>query len=156
MPDDKTIDFVVAFLAIGLLALGLGSWLLGWLVRTWDRFVNRSQNVTSSDQGQTDRTDQTNGRTNERSPHDQLWQEFLLDRTRTRLIAVMVDSELTVSEIRNLLKGESAAIGIEIEAARQRLGLAPSAPYRTPVAGRPTSARFEQTDADYPYHPIEG
>lgn len=28
-------------------------------------------------------------------------------------------------------------------------------PHVTPVAGRPTSARFE-TDADYPYQPIEG
>jgi hypothetical protein len=42
MPDDKTIDFVVAFLAIGLLALGVGSWLLGWLVRTWDRVMSRT------------------------------------------------------------------------------------------------------------------
>lgn len=29
MPDDKTIDFVVGFVAVGLLTLGLGSWLLG-------------------------------------------------------------------------------------------------------------------------------
>jgi hypothetical protein len=41
MPDDKTIDFVVAFLAIGLLTLSVGSWLLGWLVRTWDRVMSR-------------------------------------------------------------------------------------------------------------------
>lgn len=41
MPDDKTIDFVVAFISIGLLALGLGSWLLGWVVRAWDRIMSR-------------------------------------------------------------------------------------------------------------------
>lgn len=42
MPADKTIDFVIMFLVIGLLVLGLGSWLVGWLVRTWDRLMSRS------------------------------------------------------------------------------------------------------------------
>lgn len=41
MPTDKTIDFVVMFLVLGLLFLGLGSWLLGWVVRTWDRVMSR-------------------------------------------------------------------------------------------------------------------
>jgi hypothetical protein len=41
MPDDKTIDFVVAFVAIGMLTLGLGSVALGWAVRTWDRLMSR-------------------------------------------------------------------------------------------------------------------
>lgn len=37
MPDDKTIDFVIAFISLGLLALGVGSWLLGWVVQAFDR-----------------------------------------------------------------------------------------------------------------------
>lgn len=41
MPADKTIDFVVMFLTIGLLVLGLGSVALGWLVRQYDRFMAR-------------------------------------------------------------------------------------------------------------------
>lgn len=55
MPTDKTIDFVVMFLVLGLLTLGLGSIALGWLVRQWDRLrahmssagvVGGSQNST--------------------------------------------------------------------------------------------------------------
>lgn len=84
-----------------------------------------------------------------------LWEEFLLDRTRARLITVMVDSGIPVAEIRGLLKGDNGAIGAEAEAARKRLGIEPpaqlAAPYVTPIAARPTSARFEFTDPDYPY-----
>ena len=93
-------------------------------------------------------------RTNERSSHDQAWRDFLLDRTRGRLITVMVDSDLTVSEIRSLLKGESTVLGQEIEATRQRLGKASAQPYRTPIVGRPTRAVFEQ-DPELAYEPPE-
>lgn len=90
-------------------------------------------------------------RTNERSPHDLLWEEFLLDRSRERVVALLVEEDFTVSEIRGLLKGESAVIGQEIEAARQRLGKAPGQPYRTPIADRPTDARYYPDDPKLQY-----
>src|SRR5262245_30018952 len=62
MPTDKTIDFVVMFLTIVLLALGLGSMLLGWMMRTWDRFVNRSQVIMSRDAAGDTRMDPGRGR----------------------------------------------------------------------------------------------
>lgn len=141
MPDDKTIDFVVAFVSIGLLALGLGSVALGWVVRVWDR-VKTYRPVMSRPEDGDQRTERTNERTNERSSHDLAWQAFLLDRTRMRLIEVMVDSDMTTTDIRTLLKGESKAIGDEVEAARLRLGKASPDQYRTPIVGRPTGADF--------------
>lgn len=41
MPTDQTIDFVVMFLVLGLLALALGSIALGWIVRQWDMLMSR-------------------------------------------------------------------------------------------------------------------
>jgi hypothetical protein len=125
MPDDKTIDFVVAFLAIGLLTLGVGSWLLGWLVRTWDRFVNRYQNVTSSESVQTAQTDQTDDRQTKVSVADQWLDRLEVDRTREAVVDLLVYSGWSVSDIRkaNILRGDNALIGPEIEAARKRLGI---------------------------------
>lgn len=48
MPTDQTIDFVVMFLVIGLLALGLGSWLLGWLAGKWQSLMSRSAGAAVS------------------------------------------------------------------------------------------------------------
>jgi hypothetical protein len=42
MPADKTIDTVLMIIAGGALTLGLGSVLLGWLVRQWDHIMSRS------------------------------------------------------------------------------------------------------------------
>jgi hypothetical protein len=123
MPDDKTIDFVVAFLAIGLLTLGVGSWLLGWLVRTWDRFVNRSQVVMSHESGQTESGDRTDDRQTMVSEAEILLNRTELDRTRLAWVTLMVYKGYSVGEIRGLLKGDNGVIGTEIEAARQRLGI---------------------------------
>lgn len=41
MPSDQTVDFVVMFLTVGLIVLGLLSFLIGWVVRTWDRIMSR-------------------------------------------------------------------------------------------------------------------
>lgn len=98
-------------------------------------------------------TEERTERTDERSRHDQMWEEFLLDRSRERLIALLVEEDFTVSEIRGLLKGESAAIGQEIEAAKKELGKAPSQPYRTPIAQRETDARYYHDDPKLQYQP---
>jgi hypothetical protein len=73
-----------------------------------------------------------------------LWIERLqLDKTRAGWVELMVYMGYTVGDIRGLLKGDNGAIGTEIEAARKRLGMGPSAGYQTPVAGRPTDAKFQ-------------
>jgi hypothetical protein len=51
MPTDKTIDFVVAFLVIGCLTLGLASMLLGWIVRQWDRLMSRRSGGAGAQSG---------------------------------------------------------------------------------------------------------
>src|SRR5258706_5795193 len=45
MPADKTIDTVLMIIAGGLLSLGLGSMLIGWVVRQWDRVMSRTATV---------------------------------------------------------------------------------------------------------------
>lgn len=125
MPTDQTIDFVVMFLTIGLLVLGLGSVALGRIVRAWDWFVNRYQVVTPHDIWQTTQTDQTDEQTDYVSEADQWLDRLEVDRTRAAVVELLVYSGWTVSDVRkaNLLRGDNAIIGPEIEAARKRLGM---------------------------------
>lgn len=127
MPTDATIDFVVMFLTIGMLALLIGSIVLGWVVRTWDRLVNRSQAagpLMSPETAQTARTERTDARTDQVSEADRWLGRLEVDRTKTALIELLVYSGWEVAQIRSVLKGENAALGTEIEAAKIRLGIA--------------------------------
>lgn len=64
-----------------------------------------------------------------------------LDRTREGLIAVLVYNGWQVEDIRRVVKGENAAIGAAVAAAREQQHT-PPAPSVTPIAERQTSARF--------------
>lgn len=156
--------FALILCVLGLFALvsRISAWGRGEPFLPYARFqrVNRSLSTTpnttphsESAVGPLEQTNQTDGQTDEVSARASLWREFVLDKTRARLIAVMVDSGLTVSEIRALLKGDSGAIGTEVEAARQRLGKAPSPPYRTPIAGRPTDPRYYPDEPELEFQP---
>lgn len=126
MPDDRTIDFVVMFIVFGALGLGLLSMFVGWLVRKWDQFVNRSQDVMSIDQDTDERTERTDGADEPSvSVVNQLLSRLEVDRTKAAVIELLVYSDWTTAEIRAVLKGENAAIGAEVDAARKRLGIAP-------------------------------
>lgn len=111
--------------------------------------VSRSQDGAR----QTEHTNRTDGQTDEASEANRWLERVRLDRTKTMLIDLLVYSDWQVGEIRSLLKGDSGATGKEIEAARQRLGKSPSAPYRTPIAGRPTDPRHYQDDPELVYEP---
>jgi len=63
-----------------------------------------------------------------------------VDRTRTALIAVLVDSGWSVSEIRAVVKGDNTAISAEVAAATN----ARAELHTTPIAKRPTSGKFQQ------------
>ena len=114
------------------------------------RVVHHSQVVMSPELPQTSRQTQTDRQTDEASTPDPRIERLQLDRTKTALIEVLVYSGWDVSDIRSAVKGDNGAIGAEVDAARKRLGIPTPGPYRTPIVGRPTSARFE-TDPDYPY-----
>lgn len=63
-----------------------------------------------------------------------------LDRTRKAVIAVLVDSGWSVSEIRAVLKGDNTALSAEIaEATNHR-----AEQYTTPVAKRPSAGTFQK------------
>jgi len=121
MPPDAVIDKVLLILSGGLLAMGLGSLAVGWIVRTWDRFVNRSQVVMSRENDQTAADEQTDDRQTKVSEAEILLNRTELDRTRAAWITLMVYKGYAVGEIRGLLKGDNGTIGAEIEAARKRL-----------------------------------
>lgn len=144
MTQDQTVDFVIGFLVLGLTVLGLGSIMLGKVVRWWDRVrgVNRSQDTGLDHNGQTAQTDQTETQTDQGSVADRWLERMQLDRTRTALIELLVYSDWEVGQIRSVLKGDNGTIGAEIEAARKRLGLTARPPNVTPIAHRPTEARY--------------
>jgi hypothetical protein len=123
MPTNQTIDFVVMFLTIGMLALLLGSLALGWAARAWGRLVNRSQVAAPPDPAQTSRQTQTDQQTDYGSEADGWLDRLEVDRTKTALIELLVYSGWEVGQIRGVLKGDNGVIGAEIEAARQRLGI---------------------------------
>jgi hypothetical protein len=79
---------------------------------------------------QTAQTDQTDAQTDRLSAAD-LWLDRLeLDRTREVVIEVLVYSGWGVADFRKagVLRGDNTAIGQEIEAAKQRLGMLPDPP----------------------------
>lgn len=123
MPSDTTIDTVLMIIVGGLLTMGLGSLLLGRLLRLWDRFVNRSQVAMSPDAAQTTTDEQTDSRQTMVSDAEILLNRTELDRTRLAWITLMVYKGYTVGEIRGLLKGDNGVIGTEIETARKHLGI---------------------------------
>jgi hypothetical protein len=81
--------------------------------------------VMSRNTAQTDQTDQ---QTDPVFPLTDAAKRVQLDRTRTAVVELLVLADWNVGQIRGLLKGDSGAIGAEVAAARERLGLAPPAP----------------------------
>ncbi len=81
------------------------------------------------------------------------WMERLqVDRTRAAVIELMVYSGWRVEQIRTVIKGENAALGAEIDAARQRLGM-PEAPRIIAVSERGAPQRPLVLDRELEYKP---
>lgn len=68
-------------------------------------------------------TEQTDAQTDRVSVADQWLDRLEVDRTKTTLIELLVYSDWDVGEIRGVIKGDNGAIGAEVQAARQRLGI---------------------------------
>lgn len=87
------------------------------------RIVNHYQPLMSPEIEQADTDEQTDRQTDVVSEAD-LWLDRLeVDRTKTTLIELLVYSGWDVGQIRSVIKGDNGAIGAEVEAARQRLGI---------------------------------
>lgn len=120
----------------------------------WYRFpnmhkgtVNLFRALVPRSQPRADGRTGTDERTDEVPEADQWSARLQLDKTRAAAIEFFLYSGWTVTDLRRegILRGENAAVGAEIEAARKRMGMEPTAPYRTPVAGRSTDAKFQET-----------
>lgn len=138
MPADRTVDFVVAFVVIGMVAAGLSSMAIGWIVNRYremsGRAMSSAENVPapmplSSKDGQDD------GRTD----GNPIGRAELLT-----LYTVLRKYGVPREEIRPVLKGVRVPLSNDVWASA-----APPPPVHvTPVAGRPT-------DADFPYQPLD-
>lgn len=150
----QAIDVVMAIIVVAALVIGLISMLIGKIAAWRDRLgVNTSAPVMSPIQPQTTPDQQTDGADRRASVglsgDPRRCPALQLDRTKASLIMLLVYNEWTVSEIRSVLKGDNTVLGQEIADARERLGMVPAGEYRTPIAGRPTSAVFETGDLAY-------
>lgn len=119
----------------------------------WYRFPNMHKGIVNlfrvfvpRPQPRADGRTGTDERTDEVSVADRWLDRLELDRTRTTVIDILLYSGWTITDLRRekILRGENAEISAEVEAARKRLGMVPSAEYRTPVAGRSTDAKFQE------------
>jgi len=121
------------------------------IVKDYQEDYAADPHVMSRESDQTAQTDQTDRQTDEPSAADRWMDRLEVDKTKTALIELLVYSGWGVGEIRSILKGDSGVLGTEIDAARKRLGIAATAAYVTPVAGRPADPRLFQTDPEFPY-----
>lgn len=150
-------QFIVFLFALGIgvsLAFVYWYWAFGtgpvaWVLvcmRSVNRFALWAIFVMSRQEQQTSRQTKQTAQTDA----DPWTDRIQVDRTKTALIELLVYSGWGVGEIRGVLKGDTGALGIEIEAVRVRLGLDAPAPHVTPIVGRRTSAQF-QDDPDLEY-----
>lgn len=123
-------------------------------VNTFQEADPPAARIMSRETAQTGQTDRADRQTDRVSVADPWIERLKVDRTKTALIELLVDSAWGVGEIRSVLKGDTTVLGVEIENARKRRGAEPEEPtYRTPIVGRPTSAQFFETDPELAYQP---
>lgn len=106
-----------------------------WIVNTFQPVMSRPSAYPMADE-----TDRHADRPSV-SADDSWIARLELDRSKAVLIELLVYSGWQVGEIRAVVKGDNGAIGVEVDAARKRLGVEPPE-LRTPIAGRPTDAKF--------------
>lgn len=120
-------------------------------VNTIKKYVDVRPRVMSHETPQTAQTSQTDEPDRRVSVDNPLVERIRVDKTKTALIELLVYSGWDTSQVRSVLKGDNGALGVEVEMAQKRLGITPPALHVTPIVGRPTSAKFDVTDPEYPY-----
>lgn len=151
--------WLVAFVIVGFLWF----WIVRPILEDWGvigpyvpprydaetkRIVNTSQVAApaavhdmSTPAARTDADENGRTETGRVSAADQWLDRFEVDRTKTTAIELMVYSGWSVAQIRAVVKGENAALGAEIDAARQRLGIEPEPPRVIPLRPRNDTER---------------
>lgn len=124
-------------------------------VRNFDNNPSTQHKEITSSRPQTGQTDQTDGQTDRVSAGDQWLARLKVDRKKSALIELLVYSGWSVGEIRSTIKGDSGAIGAEIQALRG--GGDQSAPesdpdmHVTPIAGRVTRKEYYPDEPELEY-----
>lgn len=142
---EQALTLVLGLLIGVMLFVGFGSVLLGWVIDVGARIVSAFQVVMLRlpAPSKADNPDRQTDRPSV-SADDLYCPRLELDRSKVAIIEVMVYNGWGTGEIRASLKGDNGAIGAEVEAARQRLGIEPP-DNKTPIAQRPTDAKFAPT-----------
>ena len=116
-------DYVTLFV-MGASAWGFARWARRQLAApTRAAAVKTSVESPAPESAQTKQTDQTDGPDEAVSDADRWLDRLEVDRTRAAVLELLVYSGWDVSQIRGVIKGDTGAIGAEVRAARQRLGI---------------------------------
>lgn len=126
-----TMDYAVAIVLLGALAIGLGSMLLGKIVELWDALVSRvstrppnhSVELPLQTNQTKKQTDQQTARPSATPPKPP---RLALDKTRAAVLEELLTHGWTITDLRreNILRGDNATISQEVAETRKRLGLA--------------------------------
>jgi hypothetical protein len=111
-------------------------------VNSFKRYTSTPTRVMSRKIPQTSTDEQTDEQTDLVSEANQWLDRLGVDRTKTALIEILVYSGWDVGQIRGVVKGDNGAIGLEIEAARKRLGIAPEPPRQLRVRDNGSDVRL--------------
>jgi len=137
MPADKTVDFVVMVVVFGMLAAGLGSWLLGWVVKQYDVLMSRVKEAPAQSLPSSQETD---ARQTRDAP--------ALPRMKAEELLTLYRLMRGAGIKREDAQAACAACGLPFNNNVWARADPPPPARITPVAGRPT-------DADFPYQPID-
>ncbi len=142
MPADQTIDFVVMFLTLGCLALGLGSMLLGWLVKQYDALMSRWTPAERAPRPSSLETDAR--RTPDAPPLPKMKAEELLTLYKLMRVAGIKREEAQAAFTQS---------GLPFNNNVWTRAAPPPDSYRTPIAGRTTSADYYPDEPELVYRP---
>lgn len=146
MPADQTVDFVIMFLVVGLVSLGLLSMVVGWAVRVWDRIVNRSQIVMSRSEGDDPETAPSSLQTDSRQTADRPMIPVPTPEKTLDIFRVLRAAGIK----RETISAPWRAAGLPFDNNLWTQAAPPEKPVSmTPIAGRPTSAEFHDPDLIY-------
>lgn len=177
----QALDYLMVFIAVAALVLGLGSMFLGRIVSLWDSFqtwrqssVSHFQPVMSPAPEQTAADRQTPGA----SINPPVSVPVSVSGTDTAPFDLAaVPTDLTYEEVVTILAGQMTPAGKLAYSGKKIYNLvggnynefialmrqlrakdgepAEPPPVTTPIAGRPTRAVFKETDPELAYHPPE-
>lgn len=166
LTQDQILNWVVIIITVGALAIGLISMAIGWLARLWDWLIDyRPAPITSSraivpasrENEREQRSDAMEHAGNSAREHVPDLAETIGNMPDDLLLDILAqvrdgsgDYRFAESRIGRFIGGRLEDRIAQVREARGEETPARPGEYRTPHAGRPTSAKFAHEEADQP------